>query len=333
MWKYILTLLGVANDEFFPGVVGRGDDTNLYNQSEVVASFAQPQFTVKTEKEIRSFPYQYQGTKSACVAYTIAKIATVLYFMEIGRIVKFSPTPIYSQRLNKPGLGMIFTNARELASKYLVADAFLPSDELSEEEMTNYKIDEKIINTGDGFALSPDWIEMDKDFDTVAATMQITGKPTMLWFYFGPKEFFGLKIPRAVLRVFSWWRHSVTGVDTYKTADSGIEYIRIEDSADKEHLYKKDITREFFNDRILLAAYPQRFKYDKDMAKPVYNGTIVSVQKCLVYEGFMPTATAFAENVGPLTQAGLRKFQQAKGFAVTGTISAEVKEYLLKLYK
>jgi len=47
----------------------------------------------------------------------------------------------------------------------------------------------------------------------------------------------------------------------------------------------------------------------------------------------MPTATVFAENVGPLTQAGLRKLQQAKGFVVTGTITAEVKEYLLKIYK
>lgn len=333
MWKYILTLLGVANDEFFPGVVGRGDDTNLYKQSEVVASFAQPQFKVKTEKEIRSFPYQYQGDKSACVAYTAAKIAMIMYWLQTGKLIKISPTPIYSKRSNKPGLGMIFSDVRKLASENMIPEVYVPADELTEEEMTNYVIDDKLANMGDGLGLATDWIEMDKDFDTVAATMQITGKPTMLWFYFGPKEFFGLKIPRAVLRVFSWWRHSVTGVDTYKKADSGIEYIRIEDSADKEHLYKKDIDREFFNSRIILAAYPQRFKYDKDMAKPVYNGTIVSVQKCLVYEGFMPTATVFAENVGPLTQAGLRKLQQAKGFVVTGTISAEVKEYLLKIYK
>lgn len=332
MWNKILNLLSFKKPKFFPGVIGIGSTEQIYAQEEVVASFASPQFKVKTEKEIRSFPYHYQGTKSACVAYTVAKIATVMYFLETGRIVMFSPTPIYSSRSNKPGLGMIFSDARQLASQYVVPAVLLPSDELSEEEMTNFVIDDKIKNAGDGFALSPNWIEMRNDFDTVAATMQITGKPTMLWFYFGPNEFFGTKIPRAVLRLFSWWRHSVTGVDTYKHPESGVEYIRIEDSADKEHLYKKDIDRNFFNERIIIAAYPQNFRYSTDTTKPVYNGTIVSVQKCLVFEGFMPTTTVFFENVGPLTKAGLRKFQEKYNLPITGELTSRVRELLANKY-
>jgi len=324
-----MSYINDRHEDFFPGIVSRGDSHRFFPQSEVVASIARPEFKAKSENEIRSFPYQYQGKKSACVAYTIAKILTILYYLKTNRIVKFSPTPIYSQRVNKPGEGMIFSDARMLAGRGTVPDTVIPSDELTEEEMTNYELDEIIKNAADGFAVSEDWVELPIDFDVVASTIEKTGKGIMLWFYFGPKEFFGIKIPKSILSVFTWWRHSVTGVDAFSR--ELIEYLRIEDSADKEHLYKKDINREFFNSRCILAAYPIEFKFETK-GGATYNGTLISLQKCLQSQGFFPMNVPFAERLGPVTRDSLKKFQTKYGLQVTGTLTEETRYLIEKMF-
>jgi hypothetical protein len=70
--------------ELFYGVIGDGSG-DVYEQSEIVASYAPADLKEKKRSDWRTFFQQYQYTSSACVAFTIAKIATILYFNKTGR--------------------------------------------------------------------------------------------------------------------------------------------------------------------------------------------------------------------------------------------------------
>lgn len=52
--------------------------------------------------------------------------------------------------------------------------------------------------------------------------------------------------------------------------------------------------------------------------KPSYNGSIISLQKCLLYEGLFPVTVRFTENFGPITQKAVREFQVKHNLHPTG---------------
>lgn len=311
------------------GVIGKGEFTEgVYPQSDVVAKVARPLFrTIKSLDEARKFPYQYQDGTSGCVAFTISKIGTVLYHIKTGRIIKFSPAFIYVPRINAPEEGMVFDDAQYLASKGLCLYDLLPCEGISEKEINSLIIEDYHKQSADAFAFPKNWVELPLDFDTVASTIENTQKPIMLWFSFGPKEFFGTQYPR-IVQQRGIWNHSVTAVDAFTL--NGVEYILIEDSADKENIYRKLISRSFFN-RCWLARYPINFKF-AITDKPVYDGSIISVQKIMQYDKCFPSNIPFAENWGPVSRDSMKKWQDKYAINPTGLLDSVTVSILKKLY-
>lgn len=292
--------------EFFPGVLDeRIKGNNVHDFREGVALGAVAKFTTKKLTELRKFPYQYQDGSSACVAFTMAKIACVLYWLATGRSIKFSPAFYYTRRLNKPDKGMYFSDISALASEGSCLYDLLPSEGLSEDQINSVKIEQYHKDSADAFAIPIDWLEL-TDFDTVAATIEKTGKPVMLWFRFGPGEWFG-KIKPRILGDDKRWAHSVCAVDAFTDVRDGRQYLKIEDSAEPEEYYCKYIDREFFS-RCYLRRYPISFKWVKDKTIPVYAGTIQSMQDVLRALGYFPNNQNSTGYFGSITLKAVREF-------------------------
>lgn len=310
MWEFIKKFFS-REEEFFPGVLDeRTPGNNVHEFQEGVALGAVPIFPVKKITELRKFLYQYQYKSSSCVAFTMAKIAQVLYFLVTGRKIKFSPGFHYPRRLNKPEEGMFFSDISALASEGNCLADLLPAEGLNETKMNSIKVEDYHKQSADAFAIPINWIEL-TDFDTVAATIERTGKPVMLWFQFGPGEFFGTTKPK-ILGNDKRWAHSVCAVDAFTDIRDGQQYIKIEDSADKEQYYEKYISREFFN-RCYLKRYPINFKFVKSATVPIYTGTITSMQDILKALGFFPSNQQSTGYFGSITENAVRDFCKAYG--------------------
>lgn len=311
------------------GVLGNGESSSgVFDFNEIVGTSSVAQFVTKPETNWRTFFFQYQFSSSACVTFTLAKIESILYFLKTGRKVKFSPGFWYAQRSNKPDLGMFFEDIQKLGTKGAVLYDLLPCEGIDEEEMDNLIIEQYHRDSAIAFALPDTWVDLPLDFDTVAATIERTGKGIMLWFRIQAGEYFRNKVPFVINGSRNVSGHSICAVDAFTYM--GIQYILCEDSAE-QGMPLRLITRDFFNSRAYLARYPINFKFEIGN-KPAYDGTIVSAQKCLRYETFFPSNVAYAENVGKITQAALELFQKKYSLPITKSLDDLTRNKLTQLY-
>jgi len=305
--------------------------TPIYDFKEVVASANVPTFNgVNGDGSIRKFPYQYQDGSSSCVAFTCSKIATVLYYLLKGVIVKFSPGFFYVQRSNKPQGGMHINDIVKIAStKGCLIGDLMPSEGISESQINALEIEQYQFDSADAFKLPDAWVELPLNFDIIASTIEATKKPIMVWFAFGPAELFGTIFPR-ILNNGNDRRHSMTLVDTSRNYNNSLV---IEDSADKETWYQKFVDRTFFK-KCILARYPINFKFAIGQTEIIYTGTIASLQDILRSEGFFPTNIQSTGVFGAITKESLAKFQKAHGISpALGVFGPITKAYLLANYK
>lgn len=312
------------------GANGKGEYTaDVFEFAEVVGATAIPEFKEKAPTEWRTFFQQFQGSSSACVSYTLAKIVAVLYFIKTGRKVKFSPGFWYPRRINRPGEGMAFDDLQKLGTDGAIPEDFLPCEGLSEDQMNAIKIEQYHRDAADAFALPPTWVNLPLEFDTVAATIERTGKGIMIWVDIREGEYFRNRTPILLPNSRRVSGHSICGVDAFKFL--GLTYILCEDSAESGD-YLRLITRDFFKARAYLARYPINFKFEIPNNKPAFDGSIISAQKCLQFEGIFPSNIPYAENVGPVTQKSIKTFQQKYGLSVTGSLDSPTLGKLTQLY-
>lgn len=331
-FRFVGGILSVLSERQTQYLGIRGDNQSetpnpgVHEFGEIVGASAPASFPNKKWSDVATYFKQYQWTQSSCVAHTLAKICSILYFKYKGALVKFSPGFWYRQRFNFPEEGMWFGDIQKLGQQGALLYDLMPTEGLNEIDLNNLKIEQYHKDVADGFKLPENWVNVPIDFDTVAATLEKTGKPMMVWFRFGRGEWFGQSVPKKMTSdlVFA---HSVTAIESYSL--NGVQYIRVEDSAESEK-WQKDITRDFFS-RCYLARYPINFKFIQG-DKPIFDGSIISLQKCLVYELILPSNITFAENVGPLTSKGLITFQKKYGLLETGRFDTATTEKIRQLY-
>jgi peptidoglycan hydrolase-like protein with peptidoglycan-binding domain len=333
MFEYIKNLFKPEEKIQFLGILDKTIPiTNVIEFNEVVAKANQVTWVEKTPDKWRAFLPQYQYMSSSCVAFTIAKIAQVLYYLDNGRKIKFSPGWIYKQRTPKV-LGMGIDNAINIAGGGLPTEELYPSEGLNEVDI-NYLPD---LPYADGvakqFAISVNWVNLPLDFYTVASTIQTTDKAIMLWFEFGGNnEWFNNPVP-SIKGSSVPYRHSVCAVDIVKYG--GEEYVVIEDSAQINGTFghRRLISRDFFENRCLLARYPLNFKYDApSSSKPHYTGTITSLQDCLKYAQVFPSNVPSTGNIGGITIQAIKDFQRANNIQQTGTVGPITTAKLVELF-
>jgi hypothetical protein len=146
------------------------------------------------------------------------------------------------------------------------------------------------------------------DFDTIASTTQTTGKGVMIWVKFSGSEW--TDIPALSDRPITSG-HSVTVIDAvlYK----GKEYLVIQDSWGKTYGFNgiRLISREYFNARCFFACYFVSFKKIAEyVEKPVFDGSVKSLQNCLKYEGLFDLNQDSTGVFGNITRKALIDFQK-----------------------
>jgi hypothetical protein len=305
---------------------------NSTEQAEIVAKIAIPTFKgVNNDGSIRKFPYQYQDGSSSCVAHTMAKIATVLYYNLKNTVTKFSPGFFYTQRSNKPDEGMSILDVRKLGhEKGCLPHDFMPCNGYSESLMNALDVEPFQLKIAEAFKLPEGLVVTSIDFDTVASTIEQTKKPIMLWFKFGSGEFFYTSYPKVLNN--NPWVHSVTAVDT--TTIKNEKYIVIEDSADYEANYIKFISKDFFSKKCILSVYSKNFEFALESdVKPKFDGSVKSLQDILIYEGLLPT-DCNTGYFGTKTKQALITFQKNHGISpAIGVFGNITKQFLSENYQ
>lgn len=307
---------------------------------EIVASARPVDWKPLDVQKLPDYPISDQDGSGSCVAQTMALIASILYFKISNTWVKFSPKWFYRQRTNK-GQGMWYTDASGLmANVGALPDVFMPSEKLNEEQMNTGEITAILKDVARNFKIDKDLVLLPAgDIETVASTMQTTGKPLMLWWKFGPGEWD--KVPH-IVGTATPYVHSTTGLAPAKEGEmtfglyEGEKAIVMQDSWGQNlgTINGKRIIKEsFFKTRNILAAYPIKFRFEGGtINKPRYDGTVTSLQDCLKYDGDFPTNVDSTGVYGSVTTAAVRKFQTKYGIEPLGIVGPKTKAKLSELF-
>jgi hypothetical protein len=182
-------------------------------------------------------------------------------------------------------------------------------------------------------------IFMDLDIDTIASTIENTGKAIGLTIQFGNGEWFYQSVAKELLPGNQWTLgHRVAAVD-YTLDNSGRKCLVIEDSACEDGYPVRLVPESFLMKRTYWKPnYILNFKSYAEIGvepeKPKFDGSIISAQKCFAYEGLFPANTDFVENWGPVTRKACILFQQRYGIEPAyGNLGPVTRAKLLELYQ
>lgn len=321
------------NDDLFPGAILPSEEelADMPQLSELVATVAPVKWKELIVNNIPKYSVYSQNGSGSCVAMSIALIATILYKIRTGIDIMFSASWVYRQRINQDS-GMIGTDAFRIASNGLLPEVLMPSQDLTEGQINNVPVQSWFKKVAEVFALDDKFVQLPiKNIETVASVMQVTGKPVMVWFESTYSEW--KTIPEISPNFINPFRHSVTAIDygIYQ----GEKAIVIQESWGFKSTQLgaiRIIKESYFNKRNIFSAYPRRFKFDITNDRPVYDGTIISFQRCMKSIGLFPVGVDFIERFGPTTKRACEQFQVLHNLTVSGIIDSETESKLKTLF-
>jgi hypothetical protein len=332
----------IMNQEF-TGVVGdpRTDPRvlNAWKSDEVLAEASVPIWKDKESMTIKKYPIWNQAGTSACVAFSKAKQLSIKIFNMTGVWIDFSPASIYQLRSNKPQGGMHIPNANEIVNtRGATLEALMKSQGLTEaqiEAVQRSKIADLFAKAIAEAVVS--YVYIPVNMDSIAKAIESGKAVSLLVFATGSEysrpvpviENAGLTYEQASVR------HEIVATNFFTV--NGEKRIMIEDSAHFGGYAVREFTESFLTKRCILADALDVFTFnpgETTVAKPRYDGSIVSLQKCLRFEGLFPDNVEFTENFGPLTQKAVMKFQVKYGLHPTGvpSVGPKTKQKLLELF-
>lgn len=303
----------------------------------------------KNENEIKDYPTWNQDGSSACVAFAKARqVATRIHTLT-GQWIDLSPASIYQLRPNKPNGGMNIAEANDIVNKRGVAlEAFMKSQRLSEVKIDLVERTPVAELSAKAFAEAVvRYFYMPIDIDRIAQTIE-SGRAVSLLIFSNEAEY-ARKVPVVISNTITYAnadiRHEITAVDYFINSNAE-RVLRIKDSAHFGGFAERDITKEFLEKRCILADAIEVFNLGgsgitipdiiPDVAnnKPVFDGSIMSAQRCLKYEGLFPADVAFVNNLGPVTKKAINDFQKKYGLSTvgTGTLGPLTRAKLYQLY-
>jgi len=311
-------------------------DSQIHFQ-DIVATAAPVKWLPLDINNLPSWPQYDQNATYECVAHTDALTDSILYQMKTGNEIKFSPTWIYSNRVNKPTAGMVGTDVFKISKNIGgIPYELLPTPQ-TEIEANNVKVYPWFSDIAKVFQSDSEGIIIPiKDMDTLVSIQQVTGKPIMVWFEFNWGDW-ARQIP-IIGQYFPALRHSVTFVPSRDGKPSyglynGEKAIVIQDSTGLSTSLngKRIITESFYNKYNIFAMYKMRFKFDVKQGER-YDGSIISLQKCLRSIGLFPTNVEPVENYGRITKGAVIKFQALNGVTETGILDDVTRALLIKQF-
>jgi hypothetical protein len=304
-----------------------------YELRELVATATVPAWVEKAPAQWRKFPIFDQNGSGSCVAQTQAKELGIMRWLKDRIYVHFSATDIYQRRSNKPDPGMSAVDVRTIAGEGVTLEALAPSQSMTDVQMDSADVAPYKRQVGQIFAV-PNFVALPNgDIDSVASTIQATGKGVMVWLYFKVDEWTNspvIKYPQLNLHASDTLRHSVCAVDF--ALINGKKHLIIEDSWGPAAALggQRTISEEFFAARNYYAGYLMNFKFDQPSFKPrhtfltdlhfgMVGGEVSALQDCLKYEGVFPTNVPGSNYFGPVTRKAVEKFQLKYQIVSAGT--------------
>lgn len=338
---------------FIRGIVGKGENivgpgAILPPQKEIdamptfreVVGMANPViWDPLNVQKLPSWPQYDQHQTYQCVAHGKALSKTILFYKRnnLSRELKFSASWIYWFRQNRPASGMYGTDSYHIDKT--VGDIpfdLLPTPQ-KDDDLTSGMIEPWMYDIAKVFQSNDEAILLPiKQIDVLASVMEATGKPISLYFEFNYDEWTAVPVIKSSSPQL---RHCVTFVPPKNPGEktygmyNGEKAIVIQDSwgfANGTINGKRIITESFLKARNIFAAYEMRFKFDVTNNPVKYDGTIISLQKCLQSLGYFPTNVNFAESLGPVTKSAISKFQAANGIPVSGLFDDTTKALIIK---
>lgn len=320
----------MENTDSFTGVLGdpRTDERVIggWKIEEVLPGDAPVNWRKKGMSELVQYPVWDQAGTSACVAFSKAKQISIKIFEMTGVWIDFSPASIYQLRSNRPGGGMYPPNANDIVNATGVSlEALMKSQNLSESEINLVKR----TKVADLFAKAiaeavVRYLYVPIDIERIAQAIEAKKAVSLL--IFATTDEYARMTPLILNPNLTYEqagvKHEVVAVD-YFLDSNGVKKLYINDSAHFGGIPVREFTKEFLESRCIMADVLDVFTFEPGEdpgAKPSYDGvTIVSAQKCLLYEGLFPVGVPFSENLGPVTKEAINKFQKKYGLSATGT--------------
>lgn len=292
-------------------------------------------WTEKQPPSWRRFPIFNQNGSGSCVAQTMAKILGIMYWLKNNEYVHFSATHIYQRRINKPAGGMAGVDAFDIAQKGATLEVLAPSQNMSDEQMDNTKIEKYKADVGEVFKIGNYILNPVRDLETIASIIQTTKKAVMVWYYFNHDEWTDVpKILRPLdVNGAGVSRHSVTAVDF--TLYQGKKCLIIEDSWGTSYgkAGQRIITEDFHNVRNFFTAHPMVFQFEVPVIPPItvykftktmktgdQNNEVKQLQLFLQQRGFFPTNSTATGYFGGVTKKGVVAFQISRGLVGDGVV-------------
>ena len=302
-----------------------------YQFSEVVTAPAPVVWTEKPQDSWRKFTIRDQDGSGQCVVMTYATELGIVARQKYHVWLDFSSSFPYQQRKYPTISGCTSEDIYSIFPKIgNVFEKDMPSQFMSDAQAMAV---EKAPYFADMAKVFPaKRIQLPIDFETVASTIQETGKGVMVWFHFSREEW--TDIPQ-VLPQPTTSGHSVTAVDF--TLKDGKKYLVIQDSWGLAYAMNglRLISEEYFYKRCFLASYLLNFQMAENTlpTKPIFDGSIMSAQRCFKWEGLFPLNVSEVENWGNVTRTACIAFQKRYNITPTfGNFGNITKAKLSELY-
>lgn len=299
-----------------------------YHQSEIVTAPAPVIWTKKAT--LRQFPVRMQSKSGSCVMQSLEKERGIRALLKYGEFPVFSASYGYQLRANPSISGSTKPDRIKAANKGAILEPIMPSQSLSDEEMMSIHKPSYADDLAKIFGVKA--VDIDIDIDTIASTIEATGKGVGVWFRFGPGEWFYRK-EVGIVDDSKEWGHAVVAVD-YTLNDKGEKCLVIEDSACEDGFPQRLVPESFFKARCFLASYLVDFKkFNEVLDTPVYDGSIVSLQDILKYNGLFPANQDSTGIFGNITRTALISFQKKYGIEpALGNLGPITEAKLRELY-
>ncbi len=256
---------------------------------EEILTASGPAPVVWLEKKVwNSYPIRDQDGSSQCVKMTESKEKSIILNQKYNEYVEFSSSFGYQQRANPDVLGCGSVDIYNVFPKIGdVYETLMPSQKMSEKEVMALPRPKYLADLARTYNFKR--IELPIDFETVASTIQATGKGVMVWFKFSNAEW--TDIPQVLPQPITSG-HSVCAVDY--TLKNGKKYLVIDDSWGLAKAIKGQrlISEEYFKARCFLASYLIDFKIQNNDTVPerphFVVGSVSKAKDCLKWEGLFP---------------------------------------------
>lgn len=303
---------------------------------EIVAQASPVEWKPLDLAKLPKYNVRYQDGSSSCVMATRALIWAIEYCKRTSQWVDFSFAWPYSHRPDKSQPG---ANGMDALDVGMVPDNLMPSDGKDEAYMNNPPNFQWLGDIAKKFAIDGlPVIDPIRNIDTIASIIQTTGKAVQIFVLFGPNEW--TKVPQ-ILGSYTPYAHSITAIPPSNPGEmtfgiyNGKKAIVIQDSWGNDLNTisgLRIITEDFFKVRNFYAQHFMRFKFSTGTDKPTYDGSIVSLQNCLKYDGEFPTNIESTGIFGSITKGAVIAFQKKYGIDPIGVVGPKTTAKLYELF-